>query len=155
MGIRFWSMFRFPVDTQDIGGQLRRRTEATGQRSIRIDLNMMDRYQGRYGESSLSNTLTPRASLQTAKDRISIVVLIGKKLMNLVNIAGVLASIAFVWSAVMLTFCHIGWMAPEFSAAWQALMFGVTVGITGIICYLACVPFILVDCTKKKRKDNL
>ena len=25
MGIRFWSMLRFPVDTQDIGGLLRRK----------------------------------------------------------------------------------------------------------------------------------
>jgi hypothetical protein len=25
MGIRFWSMFRLPVDTRDISGRLRRR----------------------------------------------------------------------------------------------------------------------------------
>lgn len=46
MGIRFWSMFRFPFDTQDIGGQLRRvRRKQKDQRSIRIDLNMQDRNQ--------------------------------------------------------------------------------------------------------------
>lgn len=52
MGIRFWSMFKFPFDTQDIGGQLRPRTEAKGQRSIRTDLNMQDPYQALYRESS-------------------------------------------------------------------------------------------------------
>jgi hypothetical protein len=40
MGIRFWSMFRFPFDTRDIAGQFRQKTEAKGQRPIRIDLNM-------------------------------------------------------------------------------------------------------------------
>ncbi|WP_196809356.1 hypothetical protein [Rhizobium sp. 2MFCol3.1] len=32
MGIRFWSMFRFPVDTRHIGGQFRQKTKAKGQR---------------------------------------------------------------------------------------------------------------------------
>lgn len=40
MGIRFWSMFRVQVDTQDIGGRLRPRTEAKTRRCIRIDLNI-------------------------------------------------------------------------------------------------------------------
>lgn len=46
-------MFKVPFDTQDIGGQLRRGTEAKGQRSIRIDLNMQDPYQALYRESRM------------------------------------------------------------------------------------------------------
>lgn len=54
--MRFWSMFRFPFDTHDIGGQLRRRTEAKGQRSIRIDLNMKGPIPGESrGVESTSN----------------------------------------------------------------------------------------------------
>ena len=45
--MRFWSMFRFPFDTQDIGGPLRHKgRKRKGQRSIRIDLNMQAPYQG-------------------------------------------------------------------------------------------------------------
>lgn len=66
MGIRFWSRFRLPVDTRDIGGRLRQKTEAEGQRSIRIDLNMPDPYQenettsrGRHFRKVVKPTMCP------------------------------------------------------------------------------------------------
>jgi hypothetical protein len=64
--------------------------------------------------------------------------------------------VALFWSSVVLTFLHSGWMAPELSLSWQTMVtLGITVGITGIICYAACVPFMLVDWMEKKRKSSL
>jgi hypothetical protein len=87
-------------------------------------------------------------------NRISIAVLVRSVLMNLMNVAAVMGSVAWVWGATLLTFHKNGWMGPEFSLVWQAVMYGATIVVTGIICYAVCLPFIRLARTEAKRKPQ-